>query len=183
MVYAQEAIIEWSPNFSITYEDSEASKRTIDSKNRVYSVNSGVMIDFAIQMSNVEFMFTKNFNSKLVCTFHKEAATLMAPDSIKANQLIQLVQFDFDLSELYTRKLRKELFENKKTFSDVTFFQPYFNKMITERNAVSSKMYTDSDFGNNTELLQREHSAIKNEILELGDYCKECKPPKKKKKN
>lgn len=55
--------------------------------------------------------------------------------------------------------------------------------MITERNAVSSKMYTDSDFGNNTELLQREHSAIKNEILELGDYCKECKPPKKKKKN
>lgn len=116
MVYAQEAIIEWSPNFSITYEDSEASKRTIDSKNRVYSVNSGVMIDFAIQMSNVEFMFTKNFNSKLVCTFHKEAATLMAPDSIKANQLIQLVQFDFDLSELYTRKLRKELFENKKHF-------------------------------------------------------------------
>ena len=138
-------------------------------------------MELAVQMSNFEFMFTKNFNSKITCTFQKDAATLIAPDSIRAVQLANLVQYDFDLSELYTRKIRKELFENKKTFSNVTFFQPYFDKMIAERNKVSSKIYTDTDFGTNTALLEKEHKEVLKEIDLLSDYCKACKPPKKKK--
>ncbi|MBD1262608.1 hypothetical protein HZY62_18575 [Maribacter polysiphoniae] len=178
----QEPKIEWDPDYQITINDFRASQTKIDKSVTSVYVQSGINIEFAVQMNNFVFMLTKNFNSKLACTFQKEAATLMAPDSVKANQLIKLVQFDFDLSELYTRKIRKELFENKKTFSDVTFFQPYFDKMIAERNTASAKIYSATDFGNNGALLKKEHDAVKKEILLLSDYCKECKPPKKERK-
>ena len=103
----------------------------------------------------------------------------MATDSVKAQQLIALAQFDFDLSELYTRKIRKQLYENKKAFSNVSFFQPYFDKMIAERNQMSSETYEASDFGNNSDYLEEKHAQIKQEIQQLKDYCKECKPSKK----
>ncbi len=177
----QETKIEWSPDYQITIEDFKGPQTKINQIGSSVYVQSGVSMELAVQMSNFEFMFTKNFNSKITCTFQKEAATLIAPDSIRAIQLANLVQYDFDLSELYTRKIRKELFENKKTFSNVTFFQPYFDKMIAERNKVSSKIYTDTDFGTNTALLEKEHKEVLKEIDLLSDYCKACKPPKKKK--
>ncbi|MBD0779990.1 hypothetical protein HPE56_19500 [Maribacter sp. ANRC-HE7] len=177
----QEPKVEWDSDYQLNISDFRASQTKIDKSVTSVYVQSGINIEFAIQMNNFVFMLTKNFNSKLACTFQKEAATLMAPDSVKANQLIKLVQFDFDLSELYTRKIRKELFENKKTFSDVTFFQPYFDKMIAERNAASAKIYAETDFGNNAALLEKAHKEVKKEILLLPNYCKDCKPPKKRK--
>jgi len=175
----QESKIEWSPNYQIQIDDFKPYKVDINRSITAISVSSGVLVDFAVQMSNIEFMFTKNFNSKLVCSFNKESASITAPDSLKAGKLLKLVQFDFDLSELYTRKMRKELFENKKMFSDVTFFQPYFDKMNAARNTMSSKIYTASNFGENATFLEKEHAAIKEEINLLSDFCKECKPPKK----
>jgi len=174
--------IEWRPNAQITLEDFKPSQCKINESTTSLFLSSGIMVDFAIQMSNIEFMFTKNFNSKVTCTFDKEVATLMAPDSLTANQLLKLVQFDFDLSELYTRKIRRELFENKKTFSDVTFFQPYFNKMNSERNKRSTEIYNSTDFGKNAFLLEKEHEKVKQEIALLSDYCKACKPSKRKAK-
>lgn len=136
-------------------------------------------MDFEFQMSNVEFMFTKNFNSKVSCIFNRDAAVIMAADSLAAERLIALVKFDFDLSELYARKIRKELYQNKKTFSNATFFQPYFDKMIAERDKISSRIYSESDFGNESEILEKEHKVVKKEINALSGFCKECKPPKK----
>jgi len=177
----QESKIEWSPNYQIQIDDFKPSRVDINQSITAISVSSGVMVDFAVQMSNIEFMFTKNFNAKLVCSFNKESASITAPDSLKAGKLLKLVQFDFDLSELYTRKMRKELFENKKMFSNVTFFQPYFDKMNAARNKISSEIYTASNFGENSTFLEKEHAAIKEEINLLSDFCKECKPPKKRK--
>ncbi|NAS13970.1 hypothetical protein [Poritiphilus flavus] len=180
--FSQEASIPWESDYQIQLEDFKASTTQINKDLSNISVHSGVMIDFGFQMSNVAFMFTKNFNSKVSCNFHRNAASLMAPDSLKAQQLVKLVRFDFDLSELYARKIRRELYENKKAFSDPRFFQPYFDKLIAERNEISSRVYSASDFGNKSEVLQQEHQAIKTEIEALADYCKLCKPPKKRKK-
>ncbi len=176
---AQETIVEWSPDTSLKLEDFQSLQTKINDRLNSVFLQSGVQINMGFQMSNITFMFTKNFNSKITCSFHKEAASLMATDSVKAQQLVALAQFDFDLSELYTRKIRKQLYENKKAFSNVSFFQPYFDKMIAERNQVSSETYEASDFGNNGLYLEEKHAQIKQEIQQLKDYCKECKPSKK----
>ena len=182
-LFSQESRVEWAPDHTFKIEDFQGSKTIIGDDNDKVFVQSGVMLDFAFQMSNIEFMFTKNFNSKVSCTFLKDTAVIMAPDSLEAKKLIALVEFDFDLSELYARKIRKELYENKKTFSDATFFQPYFDKMIAERNKMSSRVYLESDFGNKDVVLKKEHEAVKGELVSLSDFCKECKPPKNRDKS
>ncbi|MCK0189053.1 hypothetical protein [Arenibacter sp. F20364] len=181
-LYSQENRIEWEPGYTFKIEDFQGPKTAINEDIENVFVQSGVMLDFAFQMSNVEFMFTKNFNSKVGCTFQKDKAVLMAPDSVGAERLIALVEFDFDLSELYARKIRKELFENKKTFSDATFFQPYFDKMIEERNVVSARVYSETDFGNKEAVLEKEHKVVKKELNQFSYFCKECKPPKNRNK-
>ncbi|WP_111623166.1 hypothetical protein [Arenibacter echinorum] len=178
-LFSQVNTIEWEPDYDFKIEDFQGTKTAIKKDIDKVLVQSGVILDFEFQMSNVEFMFTKNFNSKVSCTFHKDAAVIMATDSLAAERLIALVKFDFDLSELYARKIRKELFENKKTFSNATFFQPYFDKMITERNKISSRVYSETDFGNEAAMLEKEHEIVKKEINALSDFCKRCKSPKK----
>jgi len=57
-------------------------------------------------MSNAEFMFTKNFNSKVNCEFHCNIASLIAPDTARAMNLLLFSRYAFDLAELYARKVR-----------------------------------------------------------------------------
>lgn len=178
-LFSQVNTIEWKPDYDFKIGDFQGAKTAINGDIDQVLVQSGVILDFEFQMSNVEFMFTKNFNSKVSCIFNRDAAVIMAADSLAAERLIALVKFDFDLSELYARKIRKELYQNKKTFSNATFFQPYFDKMIAERDKISSRIYSESDFGNESEILEKEHKVVKKEINALSSFCKECKPPKK----
>jgi predicted DsbA family dithiol-disulfide isomerase len=53
---------------------------------------------------------------KINCSVQRDAASLIAPDTIKANKLLQFASYEFDLSELYARKLQKEIYEQKKVF-------------------------------------------------------------------
>jgi hypothetical protein len=99
-----------------------------------------------------------------------------------ALQMVQFGQYSFDLSELYSRKFRKELFEQKGAFSDPNFFQPIYNNLQTEMNNVHARVGKATDLGRNESLLKHEHEQVLAEIALLSDFCRECKPPKKKKK-
>lgn len=132
-------------------------------------------------MSNAEFMFTKNFNSKVSCSFNRVAASIVAPDSAIAMDLLLFARYEFDLSELHARKLRKKLYEEKAAFSSVDFFKPAseeIQQQFTQRHAIAAKA---TDLGKNREKLSELHKEVINEIDQLADFCKQCKPPKKKK--
>ena len=133
-------------------------------------------------MSNYEFMLTKNFNSKVTCSFKPEAAMILAPDTATATDLLEFAKFDFDLAELYARKLRKRLYEEKGAFSDANFFQPVYdeiNKEFVDRHTAAGK---ETDLGKNRDKLNELHAQVMQEIDELPDFCKTCKPSKKKNK-
>lgn len=115
-LFSQVNTIEWEPDYDFKIGDFQGTKTTINRDVDKVLVQSGVILDFEFQMSNVEFMFTKNFNSKVSCIFNRDAAVIKAADSLVAERIIALVKFDFDLSELYARKIRKELYQNKKPF-------------------------------------------------------------------
>lgn len=86
-------------------------------------------MEFAFYMSNAEFMFTKNFNSKVSNSFKRESASIIAPDTAMALNLLSFAQYQFDLRELYARKFKKELYDGKTAFSNVSFYQPLFTKI------------------------------------------------------
>lgn len=175
-----QSLIEWSKDYQLQLSDFQSTATQIGGGN-TFSLHTASSLNFSFSMSNAEFMFTKNFNSKVNCSFNRMAATIVAPDSAVAMDLLMLARYEFDLSELYARKLRKKLYEEKATFSNADFFQPAsqeIQQQFIQRQTLAAKA---TDLGKNREKLAELHNEVINEVNELADFCKQCKPPKKKK--
>lgn len=179
---AQELRQEWTKDYRFSLADFKTPTTSIDPEVKNLYLQTGITIELGFQMTNIEFMFTKNFNDKVICILDKNTAVVKAQNKEQLSRLLKLAAYDFDLSELYARKIRKELFTNKKAFSNSNFFQPYYSKMIAARNTASSQVYEATDFGAKEEFLQQAHQKLREELEEYSDYCKECKPTKRKKK-
>jgi hypothetical protein len=171
--------IEWDGKYELQLSDFQSVATQIGNV-KINSIHTASSLDFAFQMSNIEFMFTKNFNSKVSCTFKRDAASIIATDNSTANYLVNFAQYEFDLSELYARKLRKEIYTQKGTFSDVSFLQVIYNtieKQYTDEHAAASKI---TDLGQNEKKLLEIRTDVLKRIQEYPDFCKSCNPPKKK---
>jgi hypothetical protein len=175
-------VIEWDGKYQLRLSDFQSATTEIG-KGNIYSLFTTSNFDFAFYMSSVEFMTTKNFNGKVSCSFKRDAAAMVAPDSSIAYSLLNFARYEFDLAELYARKFRKRLFEEKRAVSSTTFIQPIYDqvqKELVERHTIAAK---ETEIGKNTESLSTLHTSVKREIEELADFCKTCKPPKKAKAN
>jgi hypothetical protein len=179
-VVKAQSSLDWDGNYQLQLSDFQSASTQIGSVN-MYSLHTASGIDFSFAMSNAEFMFTKNFNTKVNCSFKRDAASLIAPDSSFAMDLVNFARYEFDLSELYARKLRKRLYEEKGAFSNINFFKPVYDdiqKELIERHALAGKQ---TELGRNKEKLNELRLEVLKEIETLSDFCKICKPPKKKK--
>lgn len=174
-----QAILEWNSDYKLTLEDFNSVE--IEPSSTLYSLTSPAGLDFSFYMTNYEFMFTKNFNSKVRCVFNTELAHITSPNEEISESLLAFAQYHFDLAELYTRKFRKEIFENKGAFSSVEFFQPIYteiNKELAARHSQAGKL---TEYGIREAELQKLHLEVMEEIEALASFCKTCKPPKVKK--
>ena len=144
--------IEWTKEYKLTLEDFKSPTTEINEgvSSRIYY--SGANMDFLFQMSNIEFMLTKNFNEKVTAFYNRNAATIIAPNSTIARQLLAVANYDFDLTELFCRKFRKELFDNKGAFSNVSFFRPIFEKIHSEILLIWGAWRNKIKKGKNTKL-------------------------------
>ena len=177
-LHAQD-VIPWDGIRQLELSDFRSPATQIGGGNS-YSLQSAAGFDFAFQMSTGEFMFTKNFNEKVNCTFRPAASVLMAPDSVIARQLLAFARYQFDLNELYARKFRKRLYEEKGAFSDVSFFRPAYDALQQEMAERHARAAADTDIGRQEEALQALHRDVITEIALLKDYCRTCKPPMKR---
>lgn len=168
--------IEWHSGYELSLNDFKSPATRLDAA--ILIIQSGTRVHFAYQMSNYEFMFRKNFNDKIFCSFTKTAATLIATDSLAADRLIKLAQYDFDLGELYARKIRKRIFEEKSAFSSAQFFMPIFNELDKERALTYNNTVNNTNFGQDEDALKTLHDTVLQEIDALSEFCKECKPKK-----
>lgn len=173
--------VEWSENYSMQLQDFENPGSEINPELDSYSISSGTYIEFAMQKNAYSFAFSKNFNSNAIAVFSKSSAVLVAPDSTLAHQLMSFARYSFDLTELYTRKFRKRMFEKKETLSKGDFYQPIFEEINEELGVEHSRVLKLTDLGRREDLLEDEHKKVRDQIFELADYCKSCKPPRKKK--
>ena len=174
--------IDWSSDYELELSDFKSTMSEVNSKSTIYSIQSGATINFSFHMSSIEFLFIKNFNSKVITSFNKSAASIIAPDSVIAHKLLKFGQYDFDLTELFSRKFRKELYEKKEALSKSDFFQPLYDKFQAEMNERSMLVLKESEMGLKTEVVKKAHLEVLEEIEKLSEFCKECKPPKKPKK-
>ncbi|HRB54651.1 MAG TPA: hypothetical protein PLD87_13320, partial [Bacteroidia bacterium] len=75
--------IEWDGKYQLQLSDFQSPASQIGEIDS-YSLLTGSGMEFSFYMNNAEFMFTKNFNSKVNCSFNRNAASLVAPDSLIA---------------------------------------------------------------------------------------------------
>lgn len=171
--------IDWDGKYQLKLTDFKSPATQIGNVS-IYSLNVPSGIDFSFSMSNVQFLFTKNFNSKVNNTFKPKAASLVAPDEVIADDLVNFANYQFDLSELYARKFREKIFKEKDTFSNVTFFKPIYEEIQNEYSGRLTIAGKETDLGRNKNKLKALHDQVLKEIDELNDFCKACKTPKKK---
>ncbi|WP_044205130.1 hypothetical protein [Flammeovirga sp. OC4] len=173
--------IQWKEGIELSFEDFQSPNTKVSNTLSSYSIQSGVMLEMGYQMTAYELMFKKNFNQAFKATFNPKTALITAPNMELAQHMVDYAQVEFDLAELYTRKIRRELFLNKKTFSSLSIFQTYFTmhhqRMLTEM----SQLLNESDFGRKKEVLERKQLEVQNELEKLSDFCFDCTPVKKKK--
>jgi hypothetical protein len=180
IVASAQNTIPWDGQYELQIADFQSPVSQIGDVN-MYSFSAASTFDFAFQMSSSEFMFTKNFNSKVDCSFKRELSVLVAPDTTMANNMVAFSRYEFDLCELYARKVRKKLFEEKGAFSDPSFFRPIFEATQKEYAARRTIAARDTEIGANSAKLNELRAEVLSEIEELADFCKACKPSKKKK--
>ena len=174
-------VIDWSKEYKLQLSDFKSRGTQLSGAN-IYSLHNSATIDYSMQMIMFQFMATKNFNSKVSCRFYPESAAIIAPDEETALCLLNFAQYEFDVSELYSRKFRELLYEEKSTFSDLDYIKPLFEKIKKEQVERISYAGKITDLGRNAKELKKLHEEVIKEIEELSDFCKECKPKKKKNK-
>ncbi len=172
--------IDWDGIYTIQMSDFKSPSTTIG-KTNIYSLSQASNFDFLFSMTRGEFIFTKNFNSKVNCSFNPYASSLVAPDSAIANALIEFARYQFDLSELYARKFRQQLFEKKGAFSSVDFFRPIYDSIQSDLTNRLTNVGRLTDLGRNKAKIAELHAEVLKEIEEMADYCKSCRPSKKRK--
>jgi hypothetical protein len=172
--------IDWDPKYQLQDSDFQASRHEGGDNISIYAACT---VGFGYQMNGYQFMLTKNFNSKVNTTFTRNASYIIAADTITRDKLLKFARAEFDLSELYARKFRQLMFESKNAFSDPNFYQKLYDQIHADLVVRNSQLSLDTNMGLAGTRLKEEHEKILDEIEMLADYCKECKPKKRKNKD
>ena len=177
IIYSQNEI-NWDGKYQLQQSDFQSPSTQIGNTN-IYNLSISSGFEFSFSMSNFEFMLTKNFNSKVSNAFKPKSAALVASDIETAKYLVDFAQFQFNLSELYARILRKRLYEGKKTFSNISFFKPIYDEIQNEYSQRITNASKETEIGKKKEKLKLLQDQVLKEIQELSNFCKECKILKK----
>jgi len=173
--------IEWDADYELQLSDFQSKSSQIGNVVNT-SLNTGIGMEFIYQMSAAKFMMTRHFNNYVSCTLNRNAASLVAPDSTTALELLSFARYEFDLTELYARKFRKRLYEEKGAFSNSDFFQPVYDEIHEAYVEELNQSRNLTQLGQNRQELENLHDDVLNQLEELADFCYSCKPPKKRKK-
>lgn len=172
-------IIEWDGKYQLRFSDFQSAATKIGGT-EFYGVSSGDGMLVSFNMPDDEFLSAENFNPYVDCSFDRKMASLVAPDSVVALDLLLFARYEFDLSELFARKMRKKLLEEKGEYERVDLFKPAYDEIQSqymERHKIAA---FETDWGYDREKLKMLHSKLLKEIEQLSDFCKTCTPKKKK---
>ena len=126
---------------------------------------------FSINYSVNGFDFmTKNFNQKVDCVMFKSASWISA-DADEKPRLIYFQQVLFDISELYARKFRKTLLENRNKIAHGTQIVEELNqRVMKEFTEVRAEFEKESEGGLNQKIMETWMNRIATEITALDLY-------------
>ncbi len=165
--------IEWSAEYELQASDFKAPAPNTGTQQTIFP---STFIEY--QFANYQVMFG-NSNKVISCSFQPLSSWL--DEGPATEMLLKYAQANFDLSELSARKLRKKFYENRMTLNAAKA-EMYYSEVSEEMTALISRYAKETDFGNIQEKQDEWEVYIQELLAEYADFCKSCKPPKRKKK-
>jgi hypothetical protein len=167
--------IEWSDDYEFSESDFQAeapNSRAMQTVLGSYSV--------VFQVSGYNIVASRNLNKYVSCYFQKDASYLDDGDSIAIAELLRYQKLTFDIYELNARYLRQRFFnERKRVLLEGT--SKLREEVSAEHSRLLARVDKETKHGNDTYRVRKWELWIKSELERLGDFCKECRPVKKKK--
>ena len=157
--------IPWSATRKLTVKDFVI--KTKDYQTAIVGVQ--VLVDY--QFNGFDFM-TRDFNKKITNYFMKSASWIDTTYDLTIS--LRYAQMLFDMNEIYTRRFRKEIRENRKKFLKGTEFVREIETRLTTEFAHRRIDYdTETKFG--TDLLKQLQweAQIRMELNDLKEFAGE----------
>uniref|UniRef100_UPI0032167117 hypothetical protein n=1 Tax=uncultured Draconibacterium sp. TaxID=1573823 RepID=UPI0032167117 len=166
--------LEWKEGYQLTVDAYQAK-----------APNSGTMqtvsgsFYVAYEMKGMNLITTRNLNSYVSCYLQRDASYIDKGNAIVTKRLLRYQQLIFNLYELQARKLRQKFFEERKRLLTKGAGTLY-NEVAADHARLVSEIEGETNHGYSSEEMEKWFKWTNQELEKLSDYCKTCKPKRKK---
>ena len=176
-VSSAQNFLEWSADQPLAVQDFEAQA---PNSGQMESASGSFSVSY--EFGGLSLITTRNLNSFVHCNFQKDASYFDRADDETTQRMLAYQQLIFDVYELEARNLRKRFFEERtrlltKGPGDI------YQEVASEHAKILSKVESETFHGSSPEEIARWSSWVHEEINKLSDFCLDCKPSRKKKKD
>ena len=169
--------MEWSEDKPLRVEDFEA---TAPNAENLQSASGSFSVSY--EFGGLSLITTRNLNSFVHCNFQKDASYFDKADETATKRMLAYQQLIFNMYELEARNLRQRFFDERTRLLTKGPGEIY-QEVAAEHARQLAKVESDTFHGSNIEEIRRWNEWVLEEIEKLSDFCIDCKPSKKKKKD
>ncbi len=115
-------------------------------------------------------VFNANFNKNIINKFSSNASSFN-PDAQDIPALLDYQQLNFDLCEVYARKMRKELLIHKnKLWKGFDHAEEMFNNLTAEYMKTQAIMNEETGYGIDAHKVENWKLKVENDLQDLSDF-------------
>lgn len=169
-------IIEWSADIQLSENDFQAQA---PNRGQMQTASGSFFVEY--ELGGLNLVLNRNLNENVSCYFKKDESYIDDGTKEATARLLRYQQLIFNLYEIQARNIRKKFFEERKillTKGPAVLHQEAYQEHTKLLTKVKDETY------NGTLDLEIDNWMMwsLNELEKLNDFCKSCKPQKKKRK-
>lgn len=168
--------LEWSADHQLSVSDFEMPAPN-SGQSQIVSGSFSVSYEFG----GLSLITTRNLNQYVHTNFQKDASYIDRADETTTKRMLAYQQLIFNIYELEARNLRKEFFE-KRTRLLTKGPGEIYQEVAAEHARLLSEVESETFQGASLDEIIRWNNWVLEEIEKLNDFCIDCKPSRKKKK-
>lgn len=168
--------IHWADNYQLKVEDFKATP-----PNSGFEQTAVGSFLVSYEIGGGSLITKRNLNKYVSCIFQPKASYIDKGSAEGTTRLLSYQQLIFDLYELQARKLRQKFFEQRTRL--LTKGPSVMRQEASAEHAeLFAKIESDTFNGHNSDEIKKWSERINTELKSLHEFCKDCKPTKKRRK-
>lgn len=166
---------EWKEGYKLSVLDFQSEPPKVrENQNQTYYLAAN--LDFNNQKSNNKSRQFEHLYKNVTALFYPSESWLQQGEGTET--LLKFAQMEFDLLELYARKYRKRVNNDKYAFSNPNFFQRAYKEVMIQKS--KRQLELQNAIAESDNKRDAFHDQILKEINELAAFCRDCIPIKSK---